>query len=64
VLCAQADPRPAFHTRVEMRAPGRGSIVLESEHVPSATNPRTSADVALSVLRSLRALCASIYVGT
>jgi len=59
-----ADPRPRFHTAVALAAPGIGEIKIEAAHEPSPTNPRTSSDVALSVLKSLRAVCAPVFVGT
>ena len=58
-----ADPKPFFSTHLELES-AAGKISIEAEHRPSATNPKTSADVALSVLRSLRAVCSPVYVGT
>ena len=58
-----ADPKPFFSTHLELES-AAGRISIEAEHRPSATNPKTSADVALSVLRSLRAVCSPVYVGT
>ena len=60
-----ADPRPdgCFSTTVELTA-SCGKIKLDIEHQPSADNPRTSADVAYSVVKSLKAVCSPIVVGT
>lgn len=58
-----ADPAPFFSTNIELKA-ACGSIKIQVEHRPSASNPKTSADVALSVLRSLRATCSPVCVGT
>ncbi len=59
-----ADPQPYFSTSLELESATAGTIKIEAKHLPSATNPKTSSDVALSVLRSLRATCSSVYVGT
>ena len=59
-----ADPQPYFSTSLELESATTGTIKIETKHLPSATNPKTSSDVALSVLRSLRATCSSVYVGT
>ena len=58
-----ADPKPFFSTLVELQSQA-GTIRIQAEHQPSSTNPRTSADVALSILRSLRATCSPFVVGT
>ena len=59
-----ADPQPFFSTSLELESATTGTIKIEAKHLPSTTNPKTSSDVALSVLRSLRATCSSVYVGT
>lgn len=58
-----ADPQPFFSTSLELES-SAGTIKIEAKHLPSPSNPKTSSDVALSVLRSLRATCSSVYVGT
>lgn len=58
-----ADPA-AKGNRVELSFRGAaGKIKIEVEAAPSKTNPRTSAIVALSVVKAIRKLCCSVVVG-
>ena len=58
-----ADPR-ATGNRVELSFRGAaGNISVQVEAAPSKTNPRTSAIVALSVVKAVRKLCCPVVVG-
>ena len=58
-----ADPR-AGGNRVRLSFRGAaGTIAVEVEAAPSKTNPRTSAIVALSVVKAIRKLCCPVVVG-
>ncbi len=58
-----ADPE-AKGNRVELEFRGTaGKIKIQVEAAPSKTNPRTSAIVALSVIKAVRKLCCSVIVG-
>ena len=58
-----ADPN-ATGNRVELSFLGAaGKIKVQVEAAPSETNPRTSAIVALSVIKAVRKLCCPVVVG-
>ena len=58
-----ADPS-ATSNRVEISFRGKaGTIQIRVEAAPSKTNPRTSAIVALSVVKAIRKLCCPVIVG-
>ena len=58
-----ADPT-ATGNRVELSFRGTaGKLKVEVEAAPSRTNPRTSAIVALSVVKAIRKLCCPVVVG-
>ena len=58
-----ADPT-ATGNRVELSFDGTaGKLKVEVEAAPSKTNPRTSAIVALSVVKAIRKLCCPVVVG-
>lgn len=58
-----ADPT-ATSNRVELYFEGTaGKITVQVEAAPSKTNPRTSAIVALSVVKAIRKLCCPVVVG-
>ena len=58
-----ADPS-ATSNRVELSFRGTaGNIQVQVEAAPSKTNPRTSAIVALSVVKAIRKLCCTVVVG-
>ncbi len=58
-----ADPS-AKGNRVELSFQGTaGKIQIQVEAAPSKTNPRTSAIVALSVVKAIRKLCCTVVVG-
>jgi len=58
-----ADPaRGSMHTRVEFEG-AAGRLHLEWEGTPSASNPSTSADVPLSVIKAIRNLTLPVCVG-
>lgn len=58
-----ADPRSGdMHTLIEFRS-AAGGLKLEWQGVPSALNPKTSADVPLNVIKALRNLTATVAYG-
>ena len=58
-----ADPRSEdMHTLIEFRS-AAGGLKIEWQGVPSALNPRTSADVPLNVIKALRNLTATVVYG-
>jgi aspartate dehydrogenase len=58
-----ADPA-ATSNRVEILFRGTaGKIVVQVEAAPSRTNPRTSAIVALSVVKAIKKLCSNVVIG-
>ena len=58
-----ADPA-ATSNRIELFFEGTaGKISIQVEAAPSKTNPRTSAIVALSVIKAVRKLCCHVVVG-
>ena len=58
-----ADPS-AKGNRVELSFKGTaGKIQIQVEAAPSKTNPRTSAIVALSVIKAIRKMCCTVVVG-
>jgi aspartate dehydrogenase len=58
-----ADPS-ATSNRVELSFRGTaGNLQVQVEAAPSKTNPRTSAIVALSVVKAIRKLCCTVVVG-
>mmetsp|Transcript_32012 Transcript_32012/g.39272 ORF Transcript_32012/g.39272 Transcript_32012/m.39272 type:complete len:315 (-) Transcript_32012:393-1337(-) len=58
-----ADP-DATGNRVEISFRGAaGTIAIQVEAAPSKTNPRTSAVVALSVVKAIRKLCCPVVIG-
>jgi len=58
-----ADPA-ATSNRIELFFEGAaGKISIQVEAAPSKTNPRTSAIVALSVIKAVRKLCCHVVVG-
>lgn len=58
-----ADPtRDRMHTRIDFDGEA-GTVSVEWEGVPSATNPSTSADVPLAIVKAIRNLTAVVVLG-
>jgi aspartate dehydrogenase len=58
-----ADPaRQHMHTRIDFDGDA-GVVHVEWEGVPSATNPSTSADVPLAIVKAIRNLTADVVLG-
>lgn len=58
-----ADPRATVNsTTLSLEGPA-GRIFVDVEAAPSPTNPRTSAIVALSVVKAIKKLCCPVIVG-